>query len=524
MNRSKILSFPLILTMLLSLCSVPALAEGEAGEELLTRGEFIAAVFRRFGEPESEPGWACFDDVPPEGSLAPAIRWAVDTGLVNGYGNGSFGPDDPVTREQLAAMLYRSAQALGQGFKGAWLFPLDYPDAAQVSPWAGEAMHWAVKKEILTGTDKGLEPRGPVKKAQLDDVLERWQRALPVGVRILHEEEFGGAYLLLTIEEFNAMDFTYGDSLELRFSNGYVLEDLPYYNGYYTANGEPLLVAYPGYPYIKAAFNNAGDLFELAGLGEDDTATIALRKRGEYAEIQYARDIHYSDIREDYESDGMFANFRSVRAGDIREGILCRSASPCDNQHNRATYVDALLKEAGVAFILNLSDNEQKIRRYLEDPDFACPNFLALYEGGKVEPIALNMNYGSEEFKAKVAGGLARMAEAQGPYLVHCTEGKDRTGFVCMLLEALCGASYAEIVEDYTITYFNYYRITEETEKTRYDVIVECVLDPMLRTLSGDETTDLRAMDLAGCAEQYLLEGGMSPEQLALLKERLTGD
>ena len=522
MKRSKVILFLLILAVPLSLVSVPALAE--EGETLLSRGAFVAALYERFGRPETEADQASFDDVPGDGDLAQAIRWAVDAGIVNGYGNGRFGPEDPVTREQMAAMLYRSAQALGQGFKGMWMFTLDYPDVAEISDWAGEAMHWAVKKGIITGTDKGLEPQAKAGEEQLAVVLERWQKALPVGVGILHEEEFGGVYILLPIDEFNDMDFTYGDSLEIRFSNGYVLEDLPYYNGYYTANGEPLLVAYPGYPYIKAAFNNAGDLYEIAGLSEDDTATIGLRKRGEYAEIQYARDIHYSDLREDYESDEMFANFRSVRAGELREGVLFRSASPCDNQHNRATYVDALLKEAGVAFILNLSDNEQKIRKYLEDPDFACANFLSLYESGRVEPIALNMNYGSEEFKAKVAGGLSRMAEEEGPYLVHCTEGKDRTGFVCMLLEALCGADYREIVVDYTITYDNYYRITEETEKTRYDVIVECVLDPMIRSLSGDENADVHTMDLAGCAEQYLLDGGMSPEQIALLKDRLTGD
>ena len=60
---------------------------------------------------------------------------------------------------------------------------------------------------------------------------------------ILHEEEFGGAYVLLTIDEFNDLGFTYGDSVRIEFSNGFVMEDLPYYNGYYTVTGEPLLVA-----------------------------------------------------------------------------------------------------------------------------------------------------------------------------------------------------------------------------------------------------------------------------------------
>ena len=87
---------------------------------------------------------------------------------------------------------------------------------------------------------------------------------------ILHEPEFGGVYIQMTIEDFNALGFQYGDSLNVSFSNGYTLEDLPYYNGYYTATGEPLLIAYPGYDYIKAAINNGDDLWNVAGLRSEE--------------------------------------------------------------------------------------------------------------------------------------------------------------------------------------------------------------------------------------------------------------
>ena len=83
---------------------------------------------------------------------------------------------------------------------------------------------------------------------------------------ISHEEQFGGAYIEKTIDEFNDIGFEYGDSVNVSFSNGYVLEDIPYYNGYYTITGDPILVAYPGYPYIKACFNNGADLWEVGGL------------------------------------------------------------------------------------------------------------------------------------------------------------------------------------------------------------------------------------------------------------------
>ena len=358
------------------------------------------------------------------------------------------------------------------------------------------------------------------------------------GCKIEHEEEFGGVYICITIDDFNQLGFEYGDSVNVTFSNGYELKDIPYYNGYYTVTGDPLLVAYPGYPYIKACINNGDDLYTVAGLKEsmdpqfqlfsvadlheNDTASVALSKRGEFKAIQNARDIHYYDERERFETDAVFANFRSVSAGNLREGILCRSASPCDNQHNRASYVDEQIKNAGVAFILNLSDNDVKIQGYLEKPDFNSPYFLSLYENGNVEPIALNMNYGSMDFKVKVAAGLTAMSEREGPYLVHCTEGKDRTGFVCMLLEALCGASYDEIVSDYMITYDNYYQITQSSEKEKYDVIVESVLNPMVQTLTEGGNGDVRTADLSVGAQRYLLEGGMPQEQIDQLIARLS--
>jgi len=340
---------------------------------------------------------------------------------------------------------------------------------------------------------------------------------------ILSEEEFGGVYITRTIDEFNALGFQYGDSVDVTFSNGYTLEDLPYYNGYYTQNSQPLLVAYPGYPYIKAAINNGDDLWEVAGLTEEDTATVTLSEAGKYLDIQQARDIHYEDDRARFDSDEAFANFRSIQAGNIAPDRIYRSASPCDNQHNRAPYVDRLMADAGVDFILNLADTPEKIQGYLAGEDFDSPYFLSLYEAGKVAPLALNTNFLSPAFQSKLADGLNTMAQSPGPYLIHCTEGKDRTGFVCMLLEALAGAGYEEIVEDYMITYDNYYHITLQSDPDRYHTIVENVLDPMVRLVAGREDGDLDQIDLAAGAADFLLGAGMTQAEIDALLARITG-
>ncbi|MBP1556172.1 MAG: tyrosine-protein phosphatase [Oscillospiraceae bacterium] len=355
-----------------------------------------------------------------------------------------------------------------------------------------------------------------------------------------HEPEFGGIYITATIDYFNSLGFSYGDSVDISFSNGYTMEDIPYYNGYYVDPGQPLLIAYPGYDYIKAAINFGDDLWDTAGLltdsqkteisqgdlwftagretgkelTEDSTATVVLREKAKYLDVQNARDISYSDDRSKFPSDVVFANFRQFSMGSIAAGKIYRSASPCDNQHNRASYVDAQISQAGVKCILNLCDNPAKMEGYIAKEDFNSPYFLSLYDEGNIIPLALNANYTSAEFASKVAGGFREMTEKEGPYLVHCTEGKDRTGFVCMLIEALAGASYREMADDYMVTYDNYYEITPAKDPEKYSVILEKSFDTMLQFLAGDPGADLEKTDFSVCARNYLLNAGMTDAEI----------
>ena len=353
---------------------------------------------------------------------------------------------------------------------------------------------------------------------------------------VQHETEFGGVYIKMTIDDFNKLGFEYGDSVTVEFSNGYKLEDIPYYNGYYVDAGQRLLIAYPGYDYIKAAINYGEDLWERArlkssgnettlwkkaALEEHSTASVYLKERGKYKDVQEARDIHYSDDRTKYPSDIVFANFRDMEMGSLKRGMVYRSASPCDNQHNRAPYVDALIKQAGIKCILNLADNDTKIEKYISADGFSSPYFLELYNAGNVYPIALSMNYLSDEFAQKIARGLIDISVKEAPYLIHCTEGKDRTGFVCMLIEALAGAGYQEIADDYMVTYDNYYKINPEKEPVKYQTILEHNLDGMLQFIAG-EGVDIRTADLSSCARNYLLKAGMTAEQIDIFLKRIT--
>ncbi len=354
-------------------------------------------------------------------------------------------------------------------------------------------------------------------------------------IGIIHEEEFGGVYIKKTIEEFNSLGFNFGDSVDIKFSNGYKLKDQPYYNGYYVDANSSLLVGYPGYDYIKAAINYGDDLFTLAELDESMTATITLNKAGKYKDIQEASDIHYFDDRTKYTTDSEFANFREIKVGNIKDGILYRSASPCDNKHNRAHYTDTLMSEANIDYILNLADTNAKIEGYIETYNLEeiSPYFVSIYRSNNcylafpteelnsgVDPIGLNMNYMSDDFREKVALGIKDTLNADGPILIHCLEGKDRTGFVCMIFEVLMSATYKEIVDDYMLTYDNYYKINNNDP--RYEIIKKRNIDSMLNFICNG--ADYTKGDLSSYARSYLINGGMTDSEVTSLINMLKKD
>lgn len=136
----------------------------------------------------------------------------------------------------------------------------------------------------------------------------------------------------------------------------------------------------------------------------------------------------------------------------------------------------------------------------------------------------MGSSYTSAAYQQKVAGGLRAMMNAQGPAYIHCMEGKDRTGFVCMLIEALVGASYDEMCADYMLTYRNYFGVSPEETPEKYDAIVELYFDAFVSFLHGTEDLAvLKKADYTEDASRYLIAGGMSEEEVKQLIEWLTG-
>lgn len=138
-----------------------------------TRAMIVTILYRLEGEPVIRSGMP-FSDVKESDWYAKAVSWAESKGIVNGFEDGTFRPNAPITREQLAAILYRYAQTKGQGFQGLWSFKLDFPDAGDVSDWATEAMSWMVMNGVINGMDGKLNPQGNATRVQVAAMVHRF--------------------------------------------------------------------------------------------------------------------------------------------------------------------------------------------------------------------------------------------------------------------------------------------------------------------------------------------------------------
>ena len=334
---------------------------------------------------------------------------------------------------------------------------------------------------------------------------------------VIDVEKYGHALLDITIEDFTSLGFELGDIVTVKA--GTYEGDMPYFNGYYVEKGEYMLRAYPGHTFIAVCINY-GKFAETAGIGIGDEVTISLKQKAGALTVQEINNLVYTDAREDYESDEEFANFREVTLGGIAAGRFYRAASAIDNKHNRAGYADRFIETAGVNAVMNMANTEEELAALLTAEDFASPYYKALAEGGKVIALGMPVNFSSDEFAEGIVKGLTFLSENDAPYMVHCTEGKDRAGFASMLVEALMGANEEEIVRDYMLSYVNYYGVEEGTEK--YGMIAQKNIMEMLWAVTGlEKGASLEGVDLAKAAEDYLLSHGMAAGAIEALKTKL---
>ena len=141
-----------------------------------TRGMIVSVLYRQAGEPEVSDGTigTPFEDVTPGAWYADAVYWARANGIVNGYSDAAFGPNDEITREQMAAILYNYSKFAGEDVSARADLSA-YDDASEIAGWAKEALSWANAEGLITGmTGTTLNPKGTATRAQVATILMRF--------------------------------------------------------------------------------------------------------------------------------------------------------------------------------------------------------------------------------------------------------------------------------------------------------------------------------------------------------------
>ncbi len=146
---------------------------GEFAPEMnITRGMIVTILYRLEGEPAN--GYAgLFADTENNKWYTDAVEWAAKNDIVNGYTTGGFGPNDPVTREQMAAILYRYAAYRGYDVDASTGLE-SFNDEETISSYAVDTMKWAVANNLLNGSHNNLAPKDKATRAQAAAILMRF--------------------------------------------------------------------------------------------------------------------------------------------------------------------------------------------------------------------------------------------------------------------------------------------------------------------------------------------------------------
>lgn len=216
MKMKKLIATLLVVVIMLAGLSVPALAAAEkftdvkpgawyytavdyaVSEKLfsgtssstfaptapMTRAMFVRVLGNKAKIDEKVYTSSSFSDVKAGTWYAPYVEWAAQNGIVTGTGNGRFSPDQSVTREQMAVILYNYAKHTGCGDIQNGTEILRFPDTGDVSDWAKQAMTWAVDKKIISGYGGKLNPKGTATRAQVAQIFYNSRELLANGSEV----------------------------------------------------------------------------------------------------------------------------------------------------------------------------------------------------------------------------------------------------------------------------------------------------------------------------------------------------
>ena len=324
-------------------------------------------------------------------------------------------------------------------------------------------------------------------------------------------EKYGHAVTDIAFADMQKAGYEHGDIVTVRFDNGYTFS-APVVANYDVDKGAFLVRTNHAGGFIAACINY-GKLNVKANVGVGSELTVSMKEKAGYREQYALRALARTDKRSDYASDEAFANFRCVSLGSIGKNILYRGSHPAKKGWTRAPYASSLMERAKIKTVVDMSDSREELASYLDPSN---PQYSAYYASlditGSVVCLSMSIDFSDDLFAAGIVGGLRFMTIHEGPYYLHCIEGKDRTGFIMILLESLMGASKEEAMRDYMQSYVNFYHVEKDSYK--YKVIAKANFEPMYKTIVGNVSP-------AKGARAYLSAYGMTDAEIEALVQRL---
>jgi hypothetical protein len=197
--------------------------------------------------------------------------------------------------------------------------------------------------------------------------------------------------------------------------------------------------------------------------------------------------------------------------GGIAPGTLYRSSHPItDASAEDAAAISEAAVKARIAAVLNLCDT----KTYLATIVKGTPWYHRLYKANNVIALDMGFEFTTSRFCIKLCRGIEFMLTHDGPYLLHCHAGIDRTGFVCAVLGAIMGAKLSDIVSDYVASYNDSDLIEDYPEYSEF------IVENFRKLNNGEEVNDT---NLQSVAEKFFKRKvQLTDEEIAELKEKLS--
>ncbi|MDO5715470.1 MAG: SAM-dependent chlorinase/fluorinase [Tissierellia bacterium] len=432
--------------------------------------------------------------------------------------------EESMTREQLAAYVMEALKIKGIITNSNTDLVEKNEDFDQVDKDLKEAVAALYNLKIMVGDGIKLLPKEEVHKNQFAQVLKALYDVQEVKGTVASVSKHGNVQTDIPMENLEKHGIKPGDLLTIKIHDENITA--PYGDTYSNVdNGKEVVLPDAKHTKNMIVAINMADFSKTYGAKEGDGISLTLQGAGLYLEEYNIRNIDKQRTyeRQDYKSDEVYANFREITAGNIQPKTLYRTSSPIDPELNRAAYADRLIQKAEVKTVLNFAQTEEEVKANIQADTFDSPYYKELFEKGQVMPLSMGVDFSQDEFNEKLKKGLEFMIAHEGPYAIHCTEGKDRAGFVSALLEMLGGATQEEIIEDYMVSYINFFHV--EKDSKQYHKIIESNIEKTLMMVAGvDSKEALAKVNLQEAATRYLEEKvGLSSEEVTTLTKILTG-